>query len=406
MKFIILTFLVFCGFNSFAQDYATSIQTFRKQQQEALTKTPRGPLRDGQTTQLKYYEPNISYKVEATLDPLFGEKAFQMPTFDGSSNSYIRYAILTFPISGVKQKLIAYQSATLLKDPKYTNYLFVPFKDETNGTASYEGGRYLELDASAIKNGKVIVDFNKAYNPYCAYSNGYRCPIPPHENHLEIPIFAGEQKYKGNKNDRIVDINSASFFEKNEKSIILSGDVNSKLHVYQTTNNKELEVLKNSSQDINFKDPLIVQLKNRMLETVQDPEHAGVGIAAPQIGINRNLIWVQRFDKTDKPFEFYINPKIIWRSKLYRKGTEGCLSIPDRKEEIERSYAIRIQYLTEEGLVTEENIEGFTAVIFQHEIDHLYGILYPDRLEEQANKELIPLNEKIPFTIEKGNVLP
>lgn len=136
-----------------------------------------------------------------------------------------------------------------------------------------------------------------------------------------------------------------------------------------------------------------------MFATVRDPNHPGVGIAAPQIGINKNLIWVQRFDKPDQPFEFYVNPKILWRSKLKRKGAEGCLSIPNRKEDVLRSYAIRLQYINKEGKVIEENIEGFTAVIFQHETDHLFGILFPDRLEEQSKESYAPLNDKIEFSI-------
>jgi len=167
-----------------------------------------------------------------------------------------------------------------------------------------------------------------------------------------------------------------------------------------------LTVLKNPSQDIRHDDPLLQTLATRMLATVQDPEHAGVGIAAPQVGINKSLIWVQRFDKVDAPFEFYINPRIVWRSKLSRKGTEGCLSIPDRKEDIERSYAIRLQYQSLDGSLKEENVEGFTAVIFQHEIDHLFGVLYPDRLEEQLQEERIPLNEKIQFSMERGDIVP
>ncbi|WP_211348624.1 peptide deformylase [Sphingobacterium yanglingense] len=197
-------------------------------------------------------------------------------------------------------------------------------------------------------------------------------------------------------------------FNKSEKSIILAGQTDSKLHVYQTTDEKELIVLKSKSSDIDPTDPLLPTLEARMLLTVQDPNHSGVGIAAPQIGINRNLIWVQRFDKTDDPFEFYINPRIIWKSKLTRLGAEGCLSIPDRKEEIQRSYAIRLQYQDKKGQFIEENIEGFTAVIFQHEVDHLLGILYPDRLEEQTSAGYIELNEKIPFSlqIDKKTILP
>ncbi|NGF55874.1 peptide deformylase [Parapedobacter sp. SGR-10] len=221
------------------------------------------------------------------------------------------------------------------------------------------------------------------------------------ENHLETIIFV--QSYKSNVS---VNIDSVENFSEIEKTIILSGEATDKLHVYQITDEKELTVLKNPSQDIRHDYPLLQTLATRMLATVQDPEHAGVGIAAPQVGINKSLIWVQRFDKVDAPFEFYINPRIVWRSKLSRKGTEGCLSIPDRKEDIERSYAIRLQYQSLDGSLKEENVEGFTAVIFQHEIDHLFGVLYPDRLEEQLQEERIPLNEKIQFSMERGDIVP
>lgn len=218
-------------------------------------------------------------------------------------------------------------------------------------------------------------------------------------------IFAKQQNNSVRQNHMPLK-NSTDSFNEDEKKIILTGNVTDKLHVYQITDEKERTVLTAKSHDIRYDDPLIKTLADRMLVTVEDPEHPGVGIAAPQVGINRNLIWVQRFDKAGTPFEFYINPKIIWYSKLSRKGAEGCLSIPDRKEEIERSYAIRIQYCTPDGNIKEENVEGFTAVIFQHETDHLLGILYPDRLEEQSQKERVPLNENIPFSIEKGNTLP
>ncbi|MGO1788552.1 MAG: peptide deformylase, partial [Sphingobacterium sp.] len=195
-------------------------------------------------------------------------------------------------------------------------------------------------------------------------------------------------------------------FNEKELQLINSADEDSLMSVLQTTNENELEVLTTPSEDIRFDDPLLDKLASRMLVTVQDPNHPGVGIAAPQVGINKNAIWVQRLDKPDAPFEFYINPKILWRSELKRIGPEGCLSIPERKDDVIRSYAIRLQHIDREGKIQEELIEGFTAVIFQHEVDHLYGILFPDRIEESAEKEYLPLDDKIHFSIEKGSLLP
>lgn len=384
------------------QTLEKEISDYREAQRASFLQDDFGPLRKENIDFLAYFPSSKDYVVEATVKILHGEKTFRMPTYDGTSNPYKRYATLTFTIDGQEVELTAYQSVSLFENPKYANYLFLPFMDESNGETTYTGGRYIELDASKIKNGKIEINFNKAYNPYCAYSTGYRCPQPPVENSLPIAILAGEKKYKGPKNERLVNKSMAKNFTKKEQDIILSGDTSTKLAVYQVTDERELKVLKASSTDIKHDDPLLDKLKRRMLLTVRDSTHPGVGIAAPQVGINKNLIWVQRFDKPEEPFEFYINPKIIWRSQLIRTGTEGCLSIPDRKENVERNYAIRLQYWDKNGTIIEENIEGFTAVIFQHEVDHLYGILYPDRVEEQEKRERIELNEKIKYSIEKG----
>lgn len=406
MQFILYLLLFLLPFASKAQTYQQKIDLYRSEVKSKFEKDTFGPLRKENIGYLDYYSANENFVVQAEVEILFGEKPFRMPTYDGTSNEYKRYALLHFEILGEKYTLTAYQSAAIFQYPQYKDYLFLPFIDETNGFETYTGGRYIELDASKVVNGKITIDFNKAYNPYCAYSSGYRCPKPPAENILQTHILAGEKAYKGPKNERPVNKAMAKNFTEKEKNIISTGDTSSKLHVYQTTNEKELAVLKATSQDINIDDPLLEILEKRMLATVQAPEHAGVGIAAPQVGINKNLIWVQRFDKAGEPFEFFINPKIIWRSKLTRLGAEGCLSIPDRRDDVTRSYAIRLQYWDKNGNVIEENIEGFTAVIFQHEVDHLYGILYPDRLEEQAANQKIELNEKLKFSIENGNIRP
>lgn len=388
------------------QDYARQLAAYRQQKAEAFGKQEFGPLKKDQLGYIAYFPANEGMRVEARVELLADEPSFRMPTYDGSSNEYKRYALLHFSLGGKPQVLTAYQSVALFQTAAYRNHLFIPFMDETNGISSYEGGRYLDLSSDQIKNNLLSIDFNKAYNPYCAYSNGYRCPQPPKENILNLAIEAGEMKYKGPKNERPVNKSVAKNFNAAERKLINAGDDNTMMHVYLITNEKELSVLRAPSEDVKFDDPLIDKLANRMFQTVQDPQHKGVGIAGPQVGINKNVIWVQRFDKTEMPFEFYINPKIIWRSKLTRTGVEGCLSIPDRKEDVQRSYAIRLQYIDRQGNVIEENIEGFTAVIFQHEVDHLYGILYPDRMDEEVSRMMIPLEEKIKFSLEKGTIVP
>lgn len=129
-----------------------------------------------------------------------------------------------------------------------------------------------------------------------------------------------------------------------------------------------------------IQDGLYEHLKAGMLATVTDPRNEGVGIAAPQVGIGRRLIAVQRYDKTGEPFEFYVNPRLIYLSDTTQTGHEGCLSIPDMRGEVARSTSIIVEYNDETTFLPRlDTVSGFTAVIFQHEIDHLEGILYIDR---------------------------
>ncbi|AOM81021.1 peptide deformylase [Pedobacter steynii] len=193
----------------------------------------------------------------------------------------------------------------------------------------------------------------------------------------------------------------AQRFNASEKSIILSGDTATMLRVTQITEAQELKVLTSVSADINPKDPLIKVLARRMYLAMRDVRRPGIGIAGPQVGINRNIIWVKRYDKEGEPFELYLNPKITWRSELLRKGQEGCLSIPDAIGDVVRHHSIRLKYTDQSGQEKEEIIEGFTAVIFQHETDHLNGILFTERLKEQEGKAYYSLAGQLDFMTEK-----
>lgn len=123
-------------------------------------------------------------------------------------------------------------------------------------------------------------------------------------------------------------------------------------------------------------------LKTRMLATVNDTTNQGVGIAAPQVGISRQLVAIQRLDKAGEPFEFYVNPNIIHYSKDSVLGREGCLSVPDRLDSLWRSREIIIRYRDENTFEwKQDTVAGFTARIFQHEMDHLRGILFTDHVK-------------------------
>lgn len=170
-----------------------------------------------------------------------------------------------------------------------------------------------------------------------------------------------------------------------EKNFILSGEKENPMRVFLITQKEDSSLLRESSADVipDAKDTVLQHFIRRLYKTVTDPKSMGVGIAAPQVGLSRNIIWVQRFDKEGFPFEVYLNPKIVQNSSLRQDGLEGCLSIPEKRATVNRGLAILIEYDKLDGSHHFEMVEDFTAVIFQHEIDHLDGILFPDHLGEE-----------------------
>jgi len=391
-----ISILVFCCFmlSAKSQYNADSVQASRQLKLEQVAKDPGAPLGPEDIQHVHYYEPDSAFRVHARVERLHGEQPLRMPTSDGTSKEYVRYAKVRFTVQGNEGELILYRSQDLFMNPLYRDHLFLPFTDLTNGDETYGGGRYIDLSLTDIQNGNVVIDFNEAYNPYCAYSSGYRCPLPPAENDLAIAILAGEKKYTGPIKERPKPVAPPKPLSRSEQNLIRSGDTTQLLRIIQDTIPNELRVLKTTSNDIDPKEELLPLLAKRMYLAVTDTLHPGVGIAAPQVGINRNVIWVQRFDKEGEPLELYLNPKIIWRSKLLRKGLEGCLSIADTMGQVLRNYTIRLTYQDSEGLDHEEMVEGFTAVIFQHETDHLLGILFTDRLAEQEASPYYRINDE------------
>ena len=123
-------------------------------------------------------------------------------------------------------------------------------------------------------------------------------------------------------------------------------------------------------------------LAARMVATVTSPEQDGVGIAGPQVGISRRIVAVQRFDKEGEPFEVYPNIRITSTRGEKEDGGEGCLSVPGWHGIVPRYQDIDICYTGADGETVSERVTGFTAVIFQHECDHLDGVLYPDRASD------------------------
>jgi peptide deformylase len=177
-------------------------------------------------------------------------------------------------------------------------------------------------------------------------------------------------------------------FSAEETQLIMNADSLKPMRVYKINNRKDSLLLRTKSSYIkpNPEDPILQNFIKRLYATVRDSMSMGVGIAAPQVGVLKNIIWVQRFDKENFPFEVYLNPKITTYSKKTQTVKEGCLSIPNRSDTLNsRSFSISLEYDTMKSGHKTEVIEGFTSVIFQHEIDHLNGILYLDHLQKEIN---------------------
>jgi uncharacterized protein (DUF1684 family) len=144
---------------------------------------------------IHFFPIDASYRVLCTFTPSKKAKWFAMKTSGKETQTYRKYGVLSFHIHDTALKLTVYQSQSLMISKEYSDYLFIPFTDNTSGDESYAAGRYIDCKMGEITNNKLLLDFNKAYNPYCAYTSGYNCPIPPSENDLPISIKAGEKIY-------------------------------------------------------------------------------------------------------------------------------------------------------------------------------------------------------------------
>lgn len=144
---------------------------------------------------LDFFPIDLKYCIIAKFIRTEKEKPFEMPTSSGKQKRFVKYGEAQFTINGKTLKLNIYKSLDLTKLKKYKDNLFLPFTDLTSGVTTYGGGRYIDLLTTDIVGETITIDFNKAYNPYCAYSENYSCPIPPEANDLKIEIRAGVKKF-------------------------------------------------------------------------------------------------------------------------------------------------------------------------------------------------------------------
>jgi len=190
----ILSFLII-GVSAFSQSsYELDELVRRKKVDTSFMDTTHSPLNKDSIASfhgLNYFVPIESYRVEVEVKKKLG-RIFTMTTSSGKLKEFRQYALLKFKLNGKTVKLPIYQNMRLLKSPLYRDYLFIPFTDLTDSFETYGGGRYIE--ARIPKKGeKLVLDFNQCFNPYCHYSTGYNCPIPPKENFINMRIEAGEK---------------------------------------------------------------------------------------------------------------------------------------------------------------------------------------------------------------------
>ncbi len=142
---------------------------------------------------LNYYKPNAKFRKVASFERFDQATHFLMKTSTDRLPEYSIYGKVTFMHKNKSYSLNVYQNIDLIKKPGFEKYLFIPFNDETNEHETYGAGRFLDVYETGTD--MLVIDFNEAYNPYCAYNHKYSCPIPPESNNLKLKVKAGEKKW-------------------------------------------------------------------------------------------------------------------------------------------------------------------------------------------------------------------
>jgi uncharacterized protein (DUF1684 family) len=165
-----------------------ALRRFRAMKDEFFATDPSSPLTPRQRARfrgLAYFPPDPELAVEGEIRPSVPSDDVELATSCGNTERYRRAGVAWFEVGGIPAVIMLFRSER--------GDLFVPFRDATSGIETYGAGRYLE--AHSLGEDWTLLDFNYAYNPYCAYNPGWRCPVPPIENHLAVPIRAGERSY-------------------------------------------------------------------------------------------------------------------------------------------------------------------------------------------------------------------
>jgi len=199
--FLIVAFLsLFISCNS--QDKRPLIgKTEYQQKLNAVFKdASKSPLKNKDLKSFKgldFFPVDSSYIIIASIEKTPDTPFLGMATNTEEKSYYRKFGILTFTLKEKEMQLTLYESLEESENPVFKDYLFLPFTDETSGSDSYGGGRYMDVFKSKINtNGTLELNFNNTYNPYCAYNDDYSCPLTPRDNHLSMEILAGVKDFK------------------------------------------------------------------------------------------------------------------------------------------------------------------------------------------------------------------
>jgi uncharacterized protein (DUF1684 family) len=194
---LVVLMLALTSVEGIAQTYEDSLLQWQLHYKLEFVTEPHSPLKAEDTGYLRFFPIDKRWRVLAKVEMSPDAAPFDMATHSGKTKKFRQWAVLRFrnPVSKgkVEHTLSAYERVDRpASDTAARITLFIPFNDASNGEQTYGGGRYMDIPKADVKNGYLILDFNKAYNPYCAFAEGYSCPIPPAENKLLKAVTAGE----------------------------------------------------------------------------------------------------------------------------------------------------------------------------------------------------------------------
>ncbi len=196
--FILFFISLFLSCSDKKTSYEDEIKLFQYELNTQYANAEESPLTEEDLKTFKaldFFEINENYKVTAEFELTPNTPIFEMPTTTERLPLYRKYGIAKFNLNGKNLELSLYQNQNLMNSLEYKNYLFLPFNDASNSKTTYGGGRFIDLEIPEKGSKTIIIDFNRAYNPYCAYNHKFSCPIPPAENNLPIDIPVGVKNY-------------------------------------------------------------------------------------------------------------------------------------------------------------------------------------------------------------------